>query len=83
MLLALLATLTLPACAANTTETAPRVISNYCLVSGAITYSEAHGADTEDASNKYDTPETIEQVKNHDLVWERLCGGGSQSPPEA
>lgn len=61
-------------CAGNTTETV-RTVSNYCLLAKGITYSEAHGLDVEDGTNKYDTDETIQQVKEHDLVFEKICGG--------
>lgn len=61
------------ACARNTTETAPRAISEYCLIAKGITFSEAHEGDVEDASNRFDTPETVAQVKEHDLAYERVC----------
>lgn len=61
-------------CAESTTETV-RTVSNYCLIAKGITYSEAHGADVEDATNKYDTAETIKQVKDHDLAFEKVCRG--------
>jgi hypothetical protein len=66
------------ACAPNTTETV-RPVSDYCLIAKGLTYSEAHGADIEDQSNKYDTPETIKQVKDHDLAYERVCPSTSPS----
>lgn len=66
--------MSLISCATNTTETV-RTVSNYCLIAKGITYSEAHEGNVEDATNKYDTAETIEQVKNHDLAFEKVCKG--------
>lgn len=65
-------------CAANTTATV-RTVHDYCLLAKGITFSEPHGADVEDATNKYDTPNTTAQIKYHDLVYEKICptnGGG-------
>lgn len=59
-------------CAGNTTETV-RTVSDYCLIAKGITFSEAHGTDVEGVDNKYDTPETIQQIKDHDLAYERVC----------
>lgn len=64
--------MTLPACVTHTTETV-RTVSDYCLIAKGITYSEQHQGDVEDATNKYDTNETVTQVKNSDLVFQRLC----------
>lgn len=59
-------------CAQSTTETV-RTISEYCLIAKGITYSEIKAGQTEDSANKYDTPETVDQIKNHDLAYERVC----------
>lgn len=59
-------------CAKSTTETV-RTVSNYCLIAKGISYSEIKAGQTEDGTNKYDTPETVEQVKAHDLAYERVC----------
>ena len=72
-LLALPLLLSASACATNTTGTAPQAISNYCLIAKGITYSEIKPGQAEDATNKYDTPETVKQVKDHDLAYERVC----------
>jgi hypothetical protein len=45
----------LTACAHGTTATAPRGISDYCLIAKPITFSEKHGTDAEDVTNKFDT----------------------------
>lgn len=66
------------ACVPNTTETV-RTVSDYCLIAKGQTYSEAHGLDIEDKTNKYDTPETIGQIKDHDLAYERICNHASPS----
>lgn len=68
--------MSLMSCAKSTTETV-RTISDYCLIAKGITYSQIKENQTEDSTNKYDTEETIEQVKNHDLQYERLCGSGA------
>jgi hypothetical protein len=72
--------LTATACAHDTTGIAPRAISEYCLIAKAITFSEAHPGDVEDASNKYDTADTVQQVKNNDLAYDRVCPNGA--PPQ-
>lgn len=59
-------------CAKNTTETV-RTVSDYCLIAKGITYSEIKPTQQEGAANLYDTPETVAQVKNHDLTFERVC----------
>ena len=59
-------------CATSTTETV-RTVSDYCLIATGISYSEIKPGQAEDAANKYDTPETVEQVKAHDLAYERVC----------
>lgn len=73
MLLALPLMSSLTACAHNTTETAPRAISEYCLIAKPITFSEKHGIDVEDVTNKYDTDETVKQVREHDLKYDATC----------
>ena len=60
------------ACARNSTETV-RTISNFCLIAKGISYSEKKLEQVEDATNKYDTPETVEQVKAHDRVFVATC----------
>ena len=72
MLLLMLPMLTAGQCAGNTTETV-RTVSDYCLISKPITYSEIHGTQKEDVANKYDTPETVKQVIDHDLTFEKVC----------
>jgi hypothetical protein len=67
-------------CARSTTETV-RTVSDYCLIAKGMTYSEAHGQ-AEDLNNKYDTPETIQQVKDHDLAYERVCNPPSPKQPD-
>lgn len=64
--------MSLMSCAKNTTETV-RTVSDYCLIAKGITYSEIKQEQQEGVANEYDTPETIAQVKDHDLTYERLC----------
>jgi hypothetical protein len=64
--------ISLTSCAANTTETV-RTVHDYCLIAKGISYAEAHGTDVEDTSNKYDTSITIQQIKDHDLAFEKVC----------
>lgn len=71
-LLLSLALLSLTSCAANTTETV-RTVHDYCLLAKGITYAEQHDGDTEDATNKYDTAITVQEVKDADLVFEKIC----------
>lgn len=72
--------MSLTACAGNTTETV-RTISDYCLIAKGISFSEPHGTDVETAANKYDTPETIKQVKAHDLSYEAVCKSEATPQP--
>jgi hypothetical protein len=64
--------MSLMSCAKSTTETV-RTVSNYCLIAKGITYSQKKETQLEDASNKYDTEQTIKEIKDHDLTYERLC----------
>jgi hypothetical protein len=72
MLLTIPLAMTSMSCAKSTTETV-RTVSNYCLIAKGITYSEIKPTQQEGAANLYDTPETVKQVKEHDLTFERLC----------
>lgn len=73
MLCATLALSSLISCAKNTTETAPAVVGEYCLIAKGITYAEQHPGDVEDSTNKYDSTDTVKQVKDHNLAYERTC----------
>lgn len=59
-------------CAHATTGTV-RSIHDFCLIAKGISFSEAHGADVETAANKYDTTQTVEAVRKHDLAYEATC----------
>lgn len=63
----------LTACVHSTTGTAPRGISDYCLIAKPITFSEKHGTDAEDVNNKFDTTDTVKQVRDHDLKYDATC----------
>lgn len=60
------------ACATSGTETVIPA-SEFCLIATGISYSQPHGAQVDDASNKYDTAETVQQVIRHNLAYERIC----------
>lgn len=77
MLLLTLASSSLMSCAANTTETV-RTVHDYCLLAKGITYSQIHDNQAEDATNKYDTKETVQQITDHDLVYETTCSGNGK-----
>jgi hypothetical protein len=64
--------LTAAKCATSTTETV-RTVSDMCLITKGITFSKKQPTQIEDATNKYDTDETVKQVEAHDLVYERIC----------
>lgn len=55
----------------------PRTVSDGCLVFKPLTYANAKaGQETaDDPGNRYDTPDTIAQIDEHDAVYERICGG--------
>jgi hypothetical protein len=59
-------------CAANTTETV-RTVSDYCLIAKGLTFSQQKSTDVETTENKYDTNETVKQIIDHDLTYEKLC----------
>lgn len=71
--------MSLMSCAKSTTETV-RTVSDYCLIAKGITYSQIKAGQVESADNNYDTEETVSQIRDHDLTYERLCNnsGGSQ-----
>jgi hypothetical protein len=62
-------------CVTNTTETV-RTVHDFCLIAKGITYSEIKSGQVESSANKYDTPETVAGVKDHDLAYERVCVNG-------
>ena len=59
-------------CARNTTETV-RTVSDFCLIAKGISFSKKQPLQVEDATNKYDTDETVKQIEEHDLKYERVC----------
>lgn len=69
--------MSLMSCAKNTTETV-RTVSDYCLIAKGITYSQKKQDQIESELNKYDTEETIAQVRDHDLTYERICVTGDR-----
>lgn len=69
--------MSLTACATNTTETV-RTVHDYCLIAKGITYSEKKPTQVEGAANLYDTPETVKQIKDHDLSYEAVCNPNPQ-----
>lgn len=81
MLLSILLSISLMSCARSTTETV-RSVSNACLIFSGISFSEPHGADVESVANKYDTPATVAQIKQHDLKYESTCPQPTPATPE-
>lgn len=69
-------------CAASTTETAVRTVHDYCLLAKGLTYSERKADQVEDALNKYDSDETVKQIKDHDLVYELTCPSAPAHPTQ-
>lgn len=53
-----------------------RTVSNGCLVFKPLSYANGPAGQADDPGNKYDTPETIAQIDEHDAVYERVCAGG-------
>lgn len=53
----------------------PRTVNSACLAFKPISYANAPaGAEkADDLGNRYDTPETIAEIDEHDAVYERLC----------
>jgi hypothetical protein len=58
-------------CATSTTETV-RTVNNYCLISEPIGYS-SKGPSVETVDNKYDTDQTVGDVKKHNSRYECVC----------
>lgn len=77
MLSIILLSTTAATCAPSTTETV-RTVSDYCLIAKGITFSKKRPTQVETAANAYDTDETVKQVEEHDLAFERLCPSGAQ-----
>lgn len=57
----------------------PRTVSDGCLVFKPLSYANAPlGQErSDDIGNRYDTPDTIAEIDEHDAVFERLCGAGN------
>ncbi len=53
----------------------PRTVSDACLAFKPLSYANApQGQErADDAGNRFDTPETIAEIDEHDAVYERLC----------
>jgi hypothetical protein len=53
-----------------------RTVSDGCLVFKPLTYANpAVGQErADDPGNRYDTPETIAAIDEHDAVFDRVCG---------
>ncbi len=53
-----------------------RTASSACLVFKPLSYANAPAGQerADDLSNRYDTPDTIREIDEHDAVYERLCG---------
>lgn len=67
--------ISLTSCASGTIGTVQiRTVHDFCLIAAPITYSEKHGADAESVDNRYDTDQTITDIKNHDLKFDSVCG---------
>ena len=64
--------MTFSACATSGTETV-RTVSEYCLIAKGISFAEQHEGDVEDSTNKFDSADTVKQVKEHNLAYERTC----------
>jgi len=43
------------------------------LLTTGITFSQRHGDQVEDVTNKYDTDDTVKQITLFDLVHEQTC----------
>lgn len=79
-LIACLILLGTSACARSTTETV-RTVSNFCLITQPITFS-GRAANPETVENKYDTDETVVQVKKHNSRFECVCNNDCPVQPQ-
>jgi hypothetical protein len=43
------------------------------LIAKGLTFSQQKSTDVETTENKYDTNETVKQIIDHDLTYEKLC----------
>lgn len=62
----------LSGCGSGSTEQGVRTVSDYCLIAKGLSFSRQDGA-PEDASNKYDTEQTVKEVEEHNLKWLAVC----------
>lgn len=62
-------------CATPTTVTATRTVHDFCLIAQhGISYAEQHAGDApESAVNAYDTADTIAEVKEFNVRYQRTC----------
>lgn len=44
-----------------------------CLIDREITYNRAGEGQQETAANQFDTPETVDQIAAHNVVFNRTC----------
>lgn len=72
----------LPALSACATRETPPIADSACLSFKVIRYAvpprQADGTRnvTVDDGNRYDTPETVEDLAEHNARYEAVCGGG-------
>lgn len=51
----------------------PKTVSDFCLNDRAITVAPAAAAGQDDPGNRFDSDETVNQVLEHNAVFDRLC----------
>lgn len=62
------------ACQTSTTAVPPPApVSEYCLIAKGISYAKKPPTSVEDARNRFDTQQTVEQITAHNLRYEAVC----------
>lgn len=55
----------------------PMIVDTSCSNFGPITYAVPSRTTPETADNRYDTPETVAQVQQHNARFDALCPKGN------
>lgn len=79
MLSSILSLTLLSGCGTATTEQGVRTVHDICLIDKGISFAPANGR-VEDASNKFDTDETVDEIEAHNLRFEAVCPTPEPTP---
>jgi len=63
---------TLSAC--STAERPKTASDSYCLIARPINFANAPAGLVDDPNNRFDTPETVSQIMQHNAAYDGACG---------